>query len=85
MTDVDSKEAVVLFYLARHKDIAPGERQRLIATLHGPAQDLAEKLSTPEATQAHHSKAPLKAIKRAALTSGRVSAKKRVATKQLTA
>jgi ubiquitin len=44
MTNVTSKEAIVLAYLARHKDISESEWQELSDTLEGDARDLAEKL-----------------------------------------
>jgi uncharacterized membrane protein YukC len=44
MTNVTSKEAIVLAYLARHKDISESEWQELLDSLQGDAHDLAEKL-----------------------------------------
>lgn len=44
MTDVTSKEAVTLAYLARHKDLEVKERKRILSTLNGPAHEVASKL-----------------------------------------
>lgn len=44
MTNVTSKEAVVLAYLARHRDISESEWQELVNSLTGEARELAEKL-----------------------------------------
>jgi len=47
MTNVTSKEALILAYLARHKDLDAAEREKLIATLSGPAHQLAVELTAP--------------------------------------
>ena len=51
MTNVTSKEAIVLAYLARHKDIRESEWKELSDTLGGDARNLAGKLREARAEE----------------------------------
>jgi hypothetical protein len=51
MTNVSSKEAIVLAYLARHHDISEAEWRKLSDSLTGAARELATKLAEAKANK----------------------------------
>ena len=59
MTTVSTKEAAILSYISRHRDIGAAEWETLISSLSAPARDLALQLQ-----KARESAAQEKALKK---------------------